>query len=95
MNLADYKEDVVVMVNAFHSTYNKIKSKDDKGFSNPESALFDALLMTKNKDFKDSINSIVREWEKETNYSYEEIKEEALELYRNLVACYKRLDKNG
>ena len=93
MNLADYKEDVVAMVNAFQSTYNKIKAKDEKGFSNPESALFDALLTTKNKDFEDAINSIVCEWEKGTDFSYEEIKEQALESYRNLIACYKRLDK--
>ena len=93
MNLADFKEDVVAMVNAFQSTYNEIKSKDDKGFSNPESALFDALLTTKNKDFEDAINSIVREWEKGTDFSYEEIKEQALESYRNLIARYKRLDK--
>ena len=71
MNLADYKEDVVAMVNAFQSTYNEIKAKDDKGYSSPESALFDALLTTKNKDFEDSINSIVREWEKGTDFTYE------------------------
>ena len=93
MDLADYKEDVVAMVNAFQSTYNEIKAKDDKGFSNPESALFDALLTTKNKDFEESINSIVREWEKGTDFTYEEIKEQSLEAYRNLVARYNRLNK--
>ena len=36
MNLADYKEDVVAMVNAFQTTYNKIKAKDKKGYSNVE-----------------------------------------------------------
>ena len=75
MNLADYKEDVVAMVNAFQSTFYEIKAKDDKGFSNPESALFDALLTNKNKDIEDSINSIVRYWEKGTDYTYEQIKE--------------------
>ena len=93
MDLADYKEDVVAMVNAFQSTYNKIKAKDDKGYSSPESALFDALLTTKNKDFEESINSIVREWEKGTDFTYEQIKEQSLESYRNLVARYKRLNK--
>ena len=62
MNLTDFKEDVVAMVNAFQSTLNEIKAKDDEGFSNSESAFFNALLTTKNKDFEDSINSIVREW---------------------------------
>ena len=65
MDLEDYKEDVVAMVNAFQSTFNKIKAKDNKAFSNPESAIFDALLTTKNKDFEESINSIVQEWENE------------------------------
>ena len=74
--------------------HTTIKSKDDKGFSNPESALFDALLTTKNKGFEDSINSIVREWEKGTDFTYEEIKEQSLESYRNLIARYKRLNKS-
>ena len=93
MDLADYKEDVVAMVDSFQSTLNEIKKKDDKGFSNPESAIFDALLTTKNKDFEDSINSIVREWEKGTDFTYEEIKEQSLEAYRNLLARYNRLNK--
>ena len=81
------------MVNDFQSTYNKIRSKEDKGFSNPESALFDALFTTKNKDFEDLIDSIVRKWEKGTDFTYEEIKEQSLESYRNLIAQYKRLNK--
>ena len=81
------------MINAFQSTYNEIKSKDDKGFSNPESVFFNALLTTKSKDFEDSINSIVHEWEKGTDSTYEEIKEQSLESYHNLTAHYKRLDK--
>ena len=52
MNLSDYKKDVDAMVNSFQSTYNEIKSKDDKGFSNPESALFDALLTTTKNTLK-------------------------------------------
>ena len=95
INLSDYKEDVVAMVDAFQSTYNRIKAKDDKGFLNPESGIFDALLTTKNKDFEDSIHSIVHEWEKVTDFSYEEIKEQVLKSYGNLIARYKRLDKNG
>ena len=61
MNLADYKEDVVAMVNDFQTTYNEIKAKDSKGYSNIEYSFFEALLTTKNKDFEDSINSIIRE----------------------------------
>ena len=95
MNLADYKEDVVVMVNAFHSTYNKIKSKDDKGFSNPESALFDALLMTKNKDFKDSINSIVREWEQEPIMLMKRSKNKRSSCIETWLLVTKNLIKNG
>ena len=71
MDLVDYKQDVMAMVNAFQSTHNEIRAKDNEGYSNPESALFDALLTTRNKDFEDSINSIVCKWEKGTDYTYE------------------------
>ena len=94
MDLADYKEDVVAMVNAFQSTFNKIKAKDNRVFSNPESALFDALLTTKNKDFEELINSIVQEWEKGTDFTYKKIRNQSLECYRNLVAQYKPLNKS-
>ena len=61
MTLVDYKEDAVAMINAFQTTYNEIKAKDSNGYSNVEYSLFKTLLTTKNKDFEDSINSIVRE----------------------------------
>ena len=50
-------------------------------------------MTTKNKDFEDSTNSIIREWEKGTDYTYEEIKTKSLESYRNIIARYKRLNK--
>ena len=50
-------------------------------------------LPQKNKDFEDSINSIVQEWEKGTDYTYKEIKVKSLESYWNILTRYKRLNK--
>ena len=60
MDLVNYNEDAITMVNDFQATYNEILDKEPKGFSNVESALLDALLTTKNSDLAESVKTIER-----------------------------------